>query len=137
MNILASASAVDADDGWLWTRPPHSEKVVYALQDDFVPLIAQSDLRANDAPVRFRLRLPLFQNNRFKFKFISRAYQSAARGHDCDFTCFLFLRYQIRSFKVEVEIPHQDGMIVVISRRNETLTRVWNENGRGYAICPK
>ena len=68
---------VDADDGWSsWTRSPRNKKVAYALQDDFVSLIAQSNLEANDAPVRFRLRFPLLQNNSLKVEFISRAYRA-------------------------------------------------------------
>ncbi|CUU15461.1 hypothetical protein CDS [Bradyrhizobium sp.] len=38
-------------------------------------LIAHSDLVAHDASIRFRLRLPLLQNNHLKIEFISWAYR--------------------------------------------------------------
>ncbi len=37
-------------------------------------------------------------------------------------TSFLFLRYRLQSLKVGADIPHQDGMIIVISRRTRSLT---------------
>jgi hypothetical protein len=73
---FASASAVNANGGWLsWTRPPRNENVAYALQDGFVSLIAQSVLEAHDASIRFRLRLPLLQNDLFKVEFIPWAHR--------------------------------------------------------------
>src|ERR1700752_1477724 len=61
---------------------------------------------------------------------------SDAEGMSASFTSFLLLRYRLRDFKIGAEILYPDGMIIIISRRNGSLTKVWSY-GRTYSICLK
>jgi hypothetical protein len=59
------------------------------------------------------------------------------QGSPSSFTGFLFLRYQLYHFKIWAEILDTFGMIIIISRRNGSLTKAWSEMGEVIRFVSK